>query len=254
MAITVDLNSDLGERPGALADGSEEKLIRNITSANIACGGHAGDDESMLKVMKICNSYHVGIGAHPSFPDKENFGRVQLNLSADEIADFAYKQVSNLVNLASKNGFEVRHVKPHGALYNSAAYKKEIAQAIARGVKKISNEFVLFGLAGSLMLDIWRDEGFRVAGEAFADRRYEPNGTLRLRKFTDSLITDPQKAAQQALKIVTECKVVTITDSEIVIPAQTICVHSDTKNSDIIAAEVRKVLENAGVLIKTFTV
>jgi 5-oxoprolinase (ATP-hydrolysing) subunit A len=252
MAITVDINSDLGERPEALADGSEEKLIRNITSANIACGGHAGDDESMLKVMKICSNYGVGIGAHPSYPNKESFGRVQLDLSIDEIADFVYEQVSNMVNLASKNGFEIRHIKPHGALYNSAVYNKEISQAIALGVKKISKDFILFGLAGTPMLDVWHDEGFTVAGEAFADRSYEPNGTLRSRKFPDALITDPQKAAQQALRIVTECKIVTVNGSEIIVPAETICLHSDTENSDVIAAEVRRAFMEAGVNVKTF--
>ena len=253
MAITVDINSDLGERPEALADGSEEKLIRNITSANIACGGHAGDDESMLEVMKLCKNYGVGIGAHPSYPDKESFGRVQLDLSTDEIADFIYEQVSNMVNLASKNGFEVRHIKPHGALYNSAVYNKEISQAIALGVKKISKDFILFGLAGTPMLDVWRDEGLNVAGEAFADRSYEPNGTLRSRKFPDALITNPQKAAQQALRIVTECKIVTVNGSEIIVPAETICLHSDTENSDVIAAEVRRAFVEAGVNVKTFS-
>ena len=205
----------------------------------------------MLKVMKICSRYGVGIGAHPSFPDKESFGRIQLNLTADEIIDFVFQQVSNMVKLADRNGFEVKHVKPHGALYNSAVNNKEIAQAIARGVKKLSSSFILFGLAGSQMLDIWREEGFTVAGEAFADRAYEQNGSLRSRKFPDSLITDPHMAAQQALKIAAENKVVTINGSEIAAPANTICLHSDTKGSDIIASEIRRVLKEAGVLVKT---
>lgn len=251
MEIVIDINSDVGERPEALADGSEEKLIRNITSANIACGGHAGDADSMLKVMKICSRYGVGIGAHPSFPDKESFGRKELNLQMDEITEFVYQQVSSLLLVAKMNGLKVSHVKPHGALYNSAVNKKEMARAIALGVKKVSREFILFGLAGSQMLEVWRDEGFIVAGEAFADRLYEDDGTLRSRKFPDSLITDPKIAAQQALKIAVEGKVVSITGSEVKIHAGTICLHSDTKGSDAIAAEIRNVLVQNGVQIKS---
>ena len=251
MAIVIDINSDVGERPEALADGSEEKLIRNITSANIACGGHAGDADSIPKVMKICSKCGAGIGAHPSFPDKESFGRKELNLQMDEITEFVFQQVSACVIIAENNGFKVRHVKPHGALYNSAVNKKEIAKAIALGIKNISREFILFGLAGSQMLEVWQDEGFVVAPEAFADRLYEDDGTLRSRKFPDSLITDPKKAAQQALKIAVEGKVISITGKEIKVLAGTICLHSDTKNSDLIASEIRSILAGNGVQIKS---
>jgi len=235
----VDINSDVGERPEALANGSEEELISLISSANIACGGHTGNAHSILEVMKLCKKYNVGIGAHPSYPDRINFGRIELSLTPEEITQFVYNQVESFVRIAEANGFEVQHIKPHGALYNVEARDEKAALAIAKGIGKISKDFILYGLAGSLMIDLWRNEGFNVASEAFADRRYESDGSLRSRKFSDALITDPIEAADQALMIVRDGKIRTVSSEEIKIDADTICIHSDTENSIEIIKEIR---------------
>ncbi len=227
----IDLNADVGERTEALSSGHEEKLISLISSANIACGGHAGDAHSILEVMKICKKYDVNIGAHPSYPDRLNFGRVALNLSADEITQFVFYQVESFVNIAKANGFEVRHVKPHGALYNRAARDENTARAILKGIEKISREFILYGLAGSVMIDVWNNENFKTASEAFADRRYESDGSLRSRDFFDAVYSSPEDAAQQSFLIATEGKVVSVEGNEINLNADTLCVHGDTESA-----------------------
>ena len=236
----MDINSDVGERPEALADGSEERLIRQITSANIACGGHAGDDESMIWVMKLCARYGVGIGAHPSYPDSESFGRKDMNMTSDQIAESVYRQVNRLVELAAGLGLEVRHVKPHGALYNTAAKDERTAFAIALGIARVGSKLALVGLANSPALDIWQKEGFTAIAEAFADRRYDPDRSLRSRHLEDALITDPGLAAAQALRIAQDGRALSVTREEVVLTAQTICVHSDTPGSAAIAERVRR--------------
>ena len=252
MTRTMDINSDVGERPEALADGSEERLIRHITSANIACGGHAGDDGSMLQVMKLCARYGVGIGAHPSYPDRESFGRATMKMTPAEIAESVYRQVGRLIELAAGLGLEVRHVKPHGALYNTAAKDDKTALAIAHGVARLGKRPALFGPANSPALDVWRKEGFSVVAEAFADRRYEPDGSLRPRRFEDALITDPELAALQALRIARDGRVVSVTGKEIAIEAQTLCIHSDTPDSAAIAERIRRVLAENGFAMAPF--
>jgi len=245
----IDINSDVGERPEALVCGIEEKLIGLISSANIACGGHAGDAHSILEIMKLCKKYDIGIGAHPSYPDRLNFGRIELNLSAEEITQFVYYQVESFVRIADANGFEVNHIKPHGALYNVAAKDEKTALAISNGISKISKKFILYGLANSIMIDVWRDEGFNVAAEAFADRRYEDDGSLRSRKFFDAVYSDPEEAAQQALLIAKEGKILSIRGIEIPIDADTICIHSDTGNSIEIIDEIRNKFLESGIEI-----
>ena len=245
----IDLNSDVGERPEAIADGSEEKLISLITSANIACGGHAGDLSSINEMIRLCKKYKINIGAHPSYPDRENFGRIKMNSTHDEISDFVFKQVMQLVKLSKEFGLNVKHVKPHGALYNSAAKDGLLAKAIAEGVRKVNPELILVGLAGSVMLNVWKEEGFKVVGEAFADRRYEADGSLRPRKYPDALITDPFEAANQAITIARNGKIKTLSGEEIKIDAQTICIHSDTENSLLTAKEINKTFRKEGISI-----
>jgi len=249
MTGTIDINSDVGERPEALADGSEERLIRQITSANIACGGHAGDDESMTRVMILCARHGVGIGAHPSYPDRGTFGRTELDLPADLIEESVCRQVGALVDLASKLGFKVRHVKPHGALYNTAAHHERTALAVARGTARAGVKPILFGLANSKALEVWRKEGFTAVGEGFADRRYEADGSLRSRRLENSLITDPDFAARQALRIAADGKVLAVTGEEIAVEARTICVHSDTAGSAAIAERIRRLLADSGFTV-----
>jgi UPF0271 protein len=261
MSRTIDINSDVGERPEAsyrVAAGfslrEEERLISQITSANIACGGHAGDDESMIQVMKLCARYGVGIGAHPSYPDRESFGRKDMVMTADRIAESVYRQVARLAELAAGMGLEVKHVKPHGALYNTAAKDDGTALAIAHGVARLGRKPALFGPANSPALGIWRKEGFSVVAEAFADRRYEPDGSLRSRRFDDALITDPELAARQALRIARDGRVLSVTGKEIILEAQTICVHSDTPDSAAIAERIRGVLAENCFLVAPFVV
>lgn len=247
--LKIDLNCDMGELHEAIADGTQEALMRSITSANVACGGHAGDEETMRITIEQALRYGVAVGAHPGYADRENFGRLELKMSEEEIADSVHKQVRALAEVAASCGARVVHVKPHGALYNQAVKNRELARAIADGVARWNREVVLVGLAGSLMLDVFREAGFAVAAEAFADRRYELDGTLRSRKFEDALIRDPEGAARQALGMVERGVVRASDGSDVAVSAQTICIHGDTPGAPAIAAEVARVLQESGVTL-----
>lgn len=239
----IDLNADVGEIPAALADGSEEQLLGMITSANIACGGHAGDAQSMQAVVSIARRLRVSIGAHPGYPDRANFGRHEMQLTPEEIERMVASQVRTLFEVARDHGARMKHVKPHGALYNVAVQNVDVARAIASGVRAWRDDVYLVGLAGSRMLEVWRQEGFRVAAEAFADRAYEPDGTLRARRHSDALITNPAAAARQAVEIVENGRVVSIDGTAIPIAAQTLCVHGDTPNVVHILTAIRAELQ-----------
>jgi UPF0271 protein len=247
--LRIDLNCDMGEIPEAIVDGTQDALMQSITSANVACGGHAGDAETMRMTIEQALRRGVAVGAHPGYPDRENFGRLELDMGTAEVAQFVFEQVSALARVAKICGASVVHVKPHGALYNQAVKNRDLAAAIATGVARWNRGVVLVGLAGSLMLEVFRESGFAVAAEAFADRQYEPDGTLRSRKYEDALLRDPEKAARQALGMV-ERGVVTASDgSEVAVAAQTICIHGDTPGATEIAAEVARVLRGSGVTL-----
>jgi 5-oxoprolinase (ATP-hydrolysing) subunit A len=227
--MTMDLNCDMGE----LADDRHEAaLMEYITSANIACGGHAGDEATMERTARLALARGVRIGAHPGYPDRANFGRVEMPMSEEEIATTVHAQIVRLEAVVRRLGGAIVHVKPHGALYNVAVRNQGVAWAIGEGVARWNREVPVFGLAGSPMLEVWRAMGLPVAGEAFADRRYEPDGTLRSRKFPDALITDPAEAAAQAARLAREGS------------AQTICVHGDTPGAVNILAAVREALQS----------
>jgi 5-oxoprolinase (ATP-hydrolysing) subunit A len=243
----IDLNCDMGEMPEAIADGTQESLMPFLTSANVACGGHAGDAQTMKTTIEQALRWNLAIGAHPGYPDRANFGRLQLSLPAEAIADSVFEQVSALAEIAAGFGVRLAHVKPHGALYNQAARNRKLAEAIANGVSRWNHDAILVGLAGSLMLDVFREASLRVAAEAFADRRYEPDGTLRSRKFEDALIRDPGEAGQQALRIAERSVVIARDGTEIATTAQTICIHGDTAGAPKIAAAVAQKLREAGV-------
>jgi len=243
----LDLNCDMGELPEAIADGTQEALMPSLTSVNVACGGHAGDQRTMQATIQQALRWKLAIGAHPGYPDRANFGRVELKLPAEAVAKFVFEQVQALAAVAAGCGTYLTHVKPHGALYNQAAHNRELAAAIANGVARWSRDVVLVGLAGSPMLDAFREVGFAVAAETFADRRYEPNGTLRSRKFADALIRDPEEAGRQALSIVERGLVVASDGSEVRVNAQTVCIHGDTPGAPAIAAAVARMLRQAGV-------
>jgi UPF0271 protein len=247
--LKMDLNCDMGELPEAIADGTQESLMASLTSVNIACGGHAGDEHSMKTTVEQALRWKLAIGAHPGYADRRNFGRLELKLAGKEIADSVYEQVRALAEVAARCGARLAHVKPHGALYNQAVRNSELAATIAEGVARWSRDVVLVGLAGSPMLDVFRSTGFAVAAEAFADRRYEADGTLRSRKFEDALICDPAEAGRQALSIVERSAVIASDGSEVAGDAQTICIHGDTPGAPEIAAAVARTLKHAGVTL-----
>ena len=211
--MTIDLNCDMGELEDAA---HEAALMEYITSANIACGGHAGDESTMERTVRLALARGVRIGAHPSYPDRANFGRVEMAMPPAAIEVTVREQIERLERVVAKLGAPIAHVKAHGALYNVAARDETVARAIGAAVAGWNARAIVFGLAGSLALDVWRGMGLPVAAEAFADRRYEADGTLRSRKFADALITNPAEAAAQALHFAREGRV------------QTICVHGDT--------------------------
>lgn len=247
--LKIDLNCDMGEMPEAITDGTQEALMRSITSANVACGGHAGDEGTMRTTIQQAMRYGVAVGAHPGYADRENFGRMELKMPSDQVANSVYEQVQALARVAESCGARLVHVKPHGAVYNQAVKNRELARAIAEGVARWNRQVVLVGLAGSAMLEVFREAGFTVAAEAFADRRYEPDGTLRSRKFEDALIRDPESAARQALGMVERGVVKSSDGSEVAVAAQTICIHGDTPGAQAIAAEVARVLRESGVIL-----
>jgi len=246
----IDLNCDMGELPEAISDGTQESLMPHLTSVNIACGGHAGDPLMMQRTIKQALRWHVAIGAHPGYADRANFGRVELAIPLGAVADFVFEQVRTLGEIAAESRATITHVKPHGALYNQAAHNRDIARAIADGVARWRKDVVLVGLAGSQMLGVFRDAGFRVAAEAFADRRYESDGKLRSRKFDGALISDPKEVAQQALRIVDDGKILAVDGKEVALNAETICIHGDTPGAPNIAAEVAHTLRTAGIELR----
>jgi 5-oxoprolinase (ATP-hydrolysing) subunit A len=243
--LRIDLNCDMGEFSEAVVDGTQEALMRSVTSVNIACGGHGGDERTMRATVKQALRAGVAIGAHPGYADRANFGRLELNLSAKEVADSVFEQVSALATIAAECGTRVVHVKPHGALYNQAARDRELAAAVAHGVAHWNKDVVMVGLAGSSMLDVFRAAGFAVAAEAFADRRYEADGSLRSRQFADALISDPAEAARQALRIVQRATVIAVDGTEVPVDATTICIHGDSPGAAEIAGTIARTLQAA---------
>lgn len=255
MTIRIDLNSDVGEMPELIANGSEARLLDRITSANIACGGHAGDDDTMRATLQAARSRGLGIGAHPGYEDREHFGRRALRLPAEEVTALVRRQIERLAALALESGAVLAHVKPHGALYNAAAHDRTLARAIADGVAAVPcspavpRPLVVVGLAGSPCLEVYREAGLPVAAEGFADRRYEPDGTLRSRALQGALLVDPQESAAQAVSIAREGLVTAWGGIAITVEARTLCLHGDTPGAVSLAAAVRTSLEAAGITL-----
>ena len=235
----MDINSDMGEINRLLDDGTYEKLMNYVTSINVACGGHAGDETMMAAMVALAKDKGVNVGAHPSYPDKENFGRIDIDMDQNELLDSVRDQIQLLVDIGAENGVELTHVKPHGALYNRAVNNEGVAQTIGKAIMQVDPSLKVMGLAGSKMLIVLKALGLEPVGEAFADRSYESDGTLRNRKYDDALITDPDKAAFQAKNMV-EGTVISFEGKAIEMNAQTICIHSDTPNAVAIAEAVRE--------------
>jgi UPF0271 protein len=239
---TIDLNCDLGE--GA---GHDAGLMPLITSANIACGGHAGDKATMCTTVELAQKHGVAIGAHPSFADRENFGRRELVMSAEEIWAMVMIQIMALRAIAP-----LRHVKPHGALYNLAARDATVAGVVADAVLAVDKELILFALAGSELVNAGRARGLRVAEEVFADRTYQADGSLTPRSRPEAMIQDEGIMAAQALRMIHEGKVRSTDGVEVSIKADTICIHGDGPNAVTFAQRLKVELRKAGIEIKAF--
>ena len=248
--ISIDINADLGEFEESLANGTDFELMRYITSANVACGGHAGNEQSMRQTLSAARQLKVAVGAHPGYPDPANFGRVESLHSPLEIEGFVGQQVAALAKIAESLDLRLVHVKPHGALYHAANTNREVALAIGRAVKAIDPQLVMVGQAGSSVLEVWHSMGLRFAAEAFADRAYEPDGALRKRTLSGALLDDPARAAQQAIDIAVRHRVIASDGSELTVEANTICIHSDTPGSVAIAREVNQRLKAAGARVQ----
>jgi 5-oxoprolinase (ATP-hydrolysing) subunit A len=242
---TIDLNCDMGEGVG-----DDTALMEFISSANIACGGHAGDDETMRETVRMAMERGVAIGAHPSYPDRDGFGRKEMEMSPEAIEETVWEQVSRLDRIVSDEGGRLAHVKPHGALYHAAMNNRDVAIAIAAGIRRLSPGLVLVGLAGSEALGWWVEAGMGVAAEAFADRRYEADGFLRARSKAGAMIEDPAVAAEQAVRIAEGRGVVAEDGTVVDVRAGTICVHGDTAGAEGVARAVRRSLERAGIRVR----
>ena len=248
--LSIDINSDLGEFEESLTNGTDFELMRYITSANIACGGHAGDEHIMHEMVARARELKVAVGAHPGYPDRANFGRVESPMSPSEIEASVRDQIAALAEIAAPLGVALVHVKPHGALYHAANKSVEVAAAIGRAVLESDEQLILVGQAGSSTLTLWESMGLTCAAEAFADRAYEPDGILRKRTLPGALLDDPAKAAAQALDIATRHLAVTTNGSELKVAADTICIHSDTPGSVAIARAVNEQFRKAGVQLR----
>lgn len=250
MRTSIDLNSDLGE--GA---GTDAELMPLISSANIACGAHAGDEATMRETVELARRYGVAIGAHPGYPDRENFGRDPLAMPHDDLRDEVARQIRSLRGI--DHDLKISHVKAHGALYNQAWGDKGIAKAIVAGVKKVfpgPTDVALYAAPKSVLIDIALAAGLRVVREGFADRAYEPDGTLRSRKLAGALHTDPRIAAKQALSFVRDGGVRAHDGSFLELAVDTLCLHGDTPGAPAIAAAVREALVAAGVKVRAATI
>jgi UPF0271 protein len=223
---TIDINCDMAE-----GIGNEAELMPWISSANIACGFHAGNEDLMKSTIELCQKYQVAVGAHPSFPDKENFGRTNMNLPADQIYEMVSAQIHLLKKIARVQGIRVHHVKPHGALYNMAAKDAALAGNIARAVKDLDSTLVFYGLSQSVMIDEAKKLDLRVANEVFADRTYQPDGSLTPRTQPNALIIDEEEAIQQTIRLTKEGKVMTASGEDIQLRADTLCLHGDGKHA-----------------------
>ena len=248
--VKIDLNCDMGESYGRYQLGNDEAMMPHITSANIACGWHAGDPLVMEATVRLAAQHGVGVGAHPGFPDLQGFGRWAMGLSPDEIEAFVLYQVAALSGFARAGGVELAHVKSHGALYNMAAQDRAMSEAIARGVARFSRDLVLVGLAGSLLVEAGLEAGLRVAREAFADRAYNPDGSLRSRRLPGAVLESPQQAAAQAVRLASEGVVVAYSGEKVRVEADTLCVHGDTPAALSIVQAIRGELSDAGVSVE----
>lgn len=237
------MNADVGE---GMDDGT---LLPYVTSANVACGMHAGDPTTMDQTVELALSRGVRVGAHPGYPDRENFGRVTMEMASDEIENLVVYQVAALQGFVRSRGARLTHVKPHGALYHRGAEFPDVARAIAEGVRRVGTHLVLVGAAGSMLIGAGREAGLPVAEEAFADRRYRADGMLVPRGQPGALLTDPDEAAEQAVRLARDGVAIADDASPIPVRADTICLHGDTPGAAEIAKKIHERFRTTGIRI-----
>ena len=248
MGRSIDLNCDTGE-----GCGSDESILPYVSSINIACGYHAGDSATMGKTVRLGMDYGVAIGAHPGLPDRANFGRREMPVSPREVYELVLAQIRSLAEIANAAGAAVTHLKPHGALYNMAAKDQALAAAIAEATRDFDSACILVGLAGSELIQAGKSAGLTTAGEAFADRTYQADGSLTPRTQPGALIHDPQLAAERVVKMVLRSSVTSQQGTEIPLSADTICIHGDSPGAAQLAKTIRERLAQQGIEAQPFT-
>jgi 5-oxoprolinase (ATP-hydrolysing) subunit A len=241
----IDLNCDLGE-----GTGNDAAMMPYISSASIACGFHAGDADTMFATAGLCADAGVSAGAHPSFHDRANFGRTEQHILPGAVYELMIQQLLLMEEVANAAGTVMRHVKPHGALYNMAARDMELANAIARAVKNFNRELVLFGLSGSKLIGAGKAEGLITASEVFADRTYQDDGSLTPRSATNALITDREASVQQVLQMIKTGTVTSTSGNTIPVAAETVCLHGDGAHALDFAKAIHGALKAEGILIE----
>lgn len=251
--MKIDLNCDMGESFGAYTIGCDEDIMPFITSANIACGFHAGDPDVMQRTVHLAANYNVAIGVHLGFLDLAGFGRRNIALSPKEVYSMVLYQIGALTAFAKVEGAVVRHVKPHGALYNMASTRKDYSEAIASAVADTDPSLILYGLAGSELIRAGQEKELRTANEVFADRTYNRDGTLRSRRFSNSLITNTDEASDQVVRMVKEKKVRTLEGLDIDIEPETVCIHGDGEHALSFVQLIRERLFKEGIEITTIS-
>lgn len=247
--FTVDLNCDMGESFGASKSGNDAALMNYVSSVNIACGFHAGDARIMRETVETAIKKNVAIGAHPSFPDLQGFGRREMKMPPSEVFDIVLYQISALKEICEAFGRQLHHVKPHGALYNQAAKDKYLAEAIAKAVFALDKNLILYGLSGSFLISEAERIGLKTASEVFADRTYQPDGSLTPRTKQNAMITVTNQAIEQVLQMIKEKSVTATNGEQIPIRAETICIHGDGENALEFAREINIQLKQNDIVI-----
>ncbi|MCS0674001.1 LamB/YcsF family protein [Cytobacillus firmus] len=245
----VDINCDMGESFGSYKMGRDEEILDYITSANIACGFHAGDPATMRKTVKMALEKNVGLGVHPGLQDLHGFGRRDINITPQEAYDLVVYQIGALYAFVKSEGGKLQHVKPHGALFNMASKSAPLSEAIAEAVYKVDPELILFGLSGSELVKAGRKIGLRSANEVFSDRTYQEDGSLTSRRESNALITDHSDAVNQVIRMVKEGKVHSVQGTDVSIVANTICIHGDGESALEFAQYIPKALNEAGIQV-----
>jgi len=250
MTLSIDLNCDMGESFGPWVMGNDAEVLPLVTSANIACGFHAGDPGIMRKTVAAAIGNKVAIGAHPGLPDLSGFGRRNMDITPQQAYDLVVVQVGALAATAASQGARLHHVKAHGALYNMAVRDPALARSLAQAVHDVDPSLVFYALASSDMARVASEVGLTVAHEVFADRSYQPDGSLTPRSRPDAMIEDPQQSIRQVLRMVQEGRVTAVDGSDVEVRADTLCIHGDQPGAVVFAKAIREAFREAGIEVK----